>query len=121
MKTTDQRLEFTDDGFVFHKRRWLWCWARQPVKWSSVTSISAVLWDCFSCHAFGYRLVLSDGASICMTDLDDRWEDFRGRLHEVYPEIDPAVVRQVEDAFPGEIELTCWKKEAEQYTSPNRP
>ena len=52
-----------------------------------------------------------------MTALDERWGDFRGRLHEVYPEIDPEVVRQVEDAFPGEIELTCWKKEARQVAA----
>ena len=114
MKAADKRIEFTVDGFVVHQRRWLWFWTHQPVKWSSVAAIRSVMWDCWSCHTFGYRLVLSDGASVCMTDLDERWEDFHGRLHEVYPEIDPVVVGQVKDAFPEEIELTCWKKEQAQ-------
>ena len=119
MKTPNQRIEFTDDGFVFHKRRWLWCWTRQPVKWSSVASISAVMWDCFSCHTFGYRLILSDGTSICMTDLDNRWDQFHESLRTVYPDIDPEIVGQVELAFPGEIELTCWKKEEAQQDAPS--
>lgn len=120
MKIPNQRIEFTDDGFVFHKRRWLWCWARQSVKWSSIASISAVNWDCFSCHTFGYRRVLSDDTSIYMTDFDDRWEQFHERLHRVFPDIDPEVVRQVEHSFPGEIELTCWKKkEVQQDASSN--
>jgi hypothetical protein len=114
MKAPDQHIEITGDGFVVHKRSWLWHWSHQSVKWSSVAAIRAVMWDCFSCHAFGYRLVLSDGSSVCMTDLDDRWEDFRSRLHEACPEIDSAVVRQVEAAFPGEIELTCWQNEEAQ-------
>lgn len=116
MKIPQQRIEFTDDGFVFHKRRWLWYWARQPMKWSSIASISAVMWDCFSCHTFGYRLILTDDTSISMTDFDDRWDQFHERLHRVFPDIDPEVVRQVENAFPGEMELTCWKKD-----KPNNP
>lgn len=117
MKATNQHIEFSGDGFVVHKRRWLWRWSDQSVKWSSVAAISAVIWDCFSCHAFGYRLLLSDGSSVCVTDLDDRWDDFRARLHEACPDIDSAVVRQVESTFPGEIELTCWKNEEAQQAA----
>lgn len=117
MKATNQRIEFIEDGFVVHKRRWLWSWSRQPVKWSSVVAIRAVMWDCFSCHAFGYRLLLSDGSSVCMTDMDDSWEEFRLKLHEACPDIDSAVERQVEATFPGETELTCWRNEEAQQAA----
>ena len=71
------------------------------------------MWDCFSCHASGFRLVLSDGTSICVNDLDDDWEAFRGILNRVYPDIDLEAVEKVEQTFPGEIELTCWNKKNE--------
>ena len=118
IRRTDQRIEITGDGCVVHKRLWLCFWSHRRIKWGSITAIRAVLWDCFSCHAFGYRLLLSDGTSVCMTDLDHRWDDFREKLHEAYPGIDSAVVRQVEEAFPGETELTCWNnQEAQQAGS----
>ena len=118
MNATNQRIEFIEDGFFVHKRRWLWSWSHQPVKWSSVVAIRAVMWDCFSCHAFGYRLLLSEGSSVCMTDLDDGWEEFQLRLHEACPDFDSAVERQVEATFPGETELTCWQNEEAQQAAP---
>ena len=72
------------------------------------------MWDCFSSHAFGFRLLLSDGSSICVTDFDDRWEDFRARVLTEYPGIDSSVVQQVEDGFPSDQELTCWENQQAQ-------
>ncbi len=118
MRTAKPHVNFTEDGFVVRRRRYLWFFSHQPVKWNTVASIRAVMWDCFSCHAFGYRFHLSDGSSVCVTDLDldDRWEDFQGRLYDAFPEIDSAVVRQVKKTFPGEAERIYWKKPRAQQT-----
>ena len=81
------------------------------------------MWDCLSCHAFGYRFLLPSGASVCVTDLDldDRWEEFRGRLHDTFPGIDSKVEQKVEGAFPGEIELTCWRNQQAQQVGAQNP
>ncbi len=52
-----------------------------------------------------------------MTDINDELDAFRRVLDRVYPDIDPEVVRQVELAFPGEIELTCWMNEKKDQQS----
>jgi hypothetical protein len=121
MRSPHVQIQFSEGGFVVRKRRWLWSWTEEPIRWTSISSIRAVMWDCFSCHAFGYRFLLSGGASVCVTDLDldDRWEEFRRRLHDACPGIDSEVEQKVEAAFPGEIELTCWEnQQAQQGVAP---
>lgn len=66
------------------------------------------MWDCFSSHAFGFRIIFRSGASVCVTDFDDGWEDFRIKLHGQYPGIDSSIVQKVKDDFPSDQELTCW-------------
>lgn len=81
MRASDKRVEVIEDGFVVRKRRCLWLWSSQTFGWSSVASIRAVMWDCFSSHAFGFRIIFPSGASVCVTDFDDGWEDFRIKLY----------------------------------------
>ncbi len=113
MRSQQLQIQFTEGGFVVRKRRWLCSWTEVTIKWASISSIRAVIWDCFSCHTFGYRLLLAGGASVCVThlDLDDRWEEFRDRLYDACPGIDSRVEQEVEAAFPEEIELTCWENQ----------
>lgn len=107
---SSRRIEFCKNGFVVHKRHWIWLKSRYAVSWDLVTEIRAVMWDCFACHVFGYRFVLANGETACVMDLDleSEWEEFEIRLFEVFPEIDEAVVQEGKAGLPNEQELTCW-------------
>jgi len=109
MESSNQRVSLTRDGFVLFRRRWIWYRPYREVNWDEVSEIKAVMWDC-CIHVSGFRLILSDGTSVCYTDMDDGWDEFKGRIHDVFPEINSEVVERVEQTFPDEIELTCWTR-----------
>ena len=106
----DQRIEYTAEGFILHSRRFLWFWESRTVQWNDVNEIKAIIWDCFLAYPFGYRLVLSESESVCMTDEDEGWEDFNKRLYLHFPDINESVVKSVKVAYPEDVELVCWHK-----------
>ncbi len=114
MTVKNKRIEYRPEGFVLRKKRFLVLWDERLVKWNEIKAIRAVMWDCFSAHAFGYRLILSESESVCMTDLDDEFKDFEKALRIKFPDIDESVLDKVQSVFPDETELICWKTEKSQ-------
>ena len=114
-------LSFSDTGFASCERVFLFFNRCVHTDWDQVRSIKAVMWDCWSVHAFGYRLMISDKHSVCVTHLDNQWEEFEKHLFEHFPDIDRGVMEQVEKLFPGEAELVCWPKNlVEQVAASDR-
>ena len=112
-------IEFTESGFVQHKHNKFWGSKLIEVQWTNVSSINVFMWDCFSYHSFGFRLILAGGDSVCIDEFEPNWEKFRKRLLVAYPMIDESLVSKVDESLPDDQELCCWTNLAEQHTSPN--
>ena len=114
-------LSFSDTGFASCERVFLFFDRCVHTDWDQVRSIKAVMWDCWSVHAFGFRLIGSDKQSVSVTHLDNQWNEFEERLFTQFPDIDREVIERVEKAFPGEAELVCWPKNlVEQVAASDR-
>jgi len=110
MFTDKTRFKINRSGITRCERRF-WILERcVHTDWNQVQMIKAVMWDCLSAHAFGFRLMISDEHSVSVTDLDDQWDDFKSHLFSQFPDIDRGVIAEVEKTFPSEIELVCWPK-----------
>ena len=88
MSKEGMTLKLTKSGFSITEKVFFGGNKVTSVCWRDVVRVDVFLWDVFTCHTLGFRLMKSDGDHFCANDDFKNRDLFKERMFQEFLDLD---------------------------------